>query len=323
MTESTIGVDVSKNELVVALLQNNKVSKNNFQNNKAGFNKFNKWIIKQNAQKSKICMESTGNYSFLLAKFLHDNGYEVYVVNPFSIKSFSLVKLSRNKTDEADAVIIAEYIKVMKAHPFKPSNETSHNIKYMYRCIDDLLKQKTQAKNHLENIKVLPKEVVKVWNKLIKTIDKQICNLEDEIELIIHDNKEILQDYQNLQTIPGISKKTAITILAEIPDVNTFKNARQLAAFAGLTPQQRQSGSSVRGRTTLSKIGSRVIRKAMYWPAIVAKRFNPIIAQFCKNLEKKGKITMVIVGAAMRKMIHIIFGVLKNKTAFNAEIAVI
>jgi len=116
----------------------------------------------------------------------------------------------------------------------------------------------------------------------IKDIEKAIMNL-------IVKSDSLQQDYQNLQTIPGVSKTTAIAVLLEIPNHSSFENARQLAAFAGLTPKQKTSGSSVRGKSRLSKIGSRTLRKALYFPAIVAKKYNPIIKTFCDNLKDKGK----------------------------------
>jgi len=119
-----------------------------------------------------------------------------------------------------------------------------------------------------------------------------------------------------LETIPGVSQKTAVAILAELPDVKTFKSAREAAAFAGLTPTVRQSGTSVRGKGSLSKSGNSQLRKALYMPALVAKRYNPVVKEFCEHLADKGKAKMVVVAAGMRKLLHIIFGVLKNEKPF-------
>lgn len=119
-----------------------------------------------------------------------------------------------------------------------------------------------------------------------------------------------------LETIPGIGRTTARAMLAEIPDIQNFKNARQLAAFAGLNPCQRQSGSSVNGQTRLSKIGSKRLRKTLYMPAIVATRWNPVIENLTNRLLQRGKCKMSALGAAMRKLLHIVFGVLKNQQPF-------
>jgi transposase len=128
------------------------------------------------------------------------------------------------------------------------------------------------------------------------------------------------QDWENLQTIPGIAKTTATAILAQTPDLSSFEDARQLAAYAGLTPSHKTSGTSLKGKSKLSKIGSSALRKAIYFPAIVAKNHNPILKAFAQKLAKKGKHTMVIIGAIMRKLLHIAFAILKHKTTFNPEI---
>ncbi|WP_342272230.1 transposase [Candidatus Tisiphia endosymbiont of Parasteatoda lunata] len=123
-----------------------------------------------------------------------------------------------------------------------------------------------------------------------------------------------------MQTIPGIGKTTAVAILAEAPDLESFSNARQLAAYAGLTPKHKTSGTSVRGKTSISKIGSSNLRKALYFPAIVAKKHNPLFKEFTQKLSSKGKPAKVIIVAIMRKLLHIIFGVVKNKTSFNPNL---
>lgn len=130
------------------------------------------------------------------------------------------------------------------------------------------------------------------------------------------------EHYNNLQSIPGISKITAVAILAEVSDISSFRNARQLAAYAGLTPKHRLSGSSLKGKSRIS-IWSGILRKALYFPAVAAKRHNPIIKPFCDKLNEKGKHTMAIICAAMRKLIHIIYGVLKSKKPFDKNLITI
>ncbi len=126
-----------------------------------------------------------------------------------------------------------------------------------------------------------------------------------------------MESFKLLLTIPGIGKDSAIAILAEIYDISYFKNAKQLAAYAGVTPKNIISGSSVRGKSRLSKIGSKLLRCALFFPGIVTKNHNSIVMAFCKKLKDRGKHNMAIVGAAIRKLLHIIFGVLKSKSAFN------
>ncbi len=120
-----------------------------------------------------------------------------------------------------------------------------------------------------------------------------------------------------LVSIPGIADTTAAAILAELLDVTQFAGARQVAAFAGLVPRIRQSGSSVRGHSSLSKIGSSRLRKCLYFPAMVALRFNPAVRDMGARLSAGGKSKLVIIGAAMRKLLQIAFGVLKSGRPFD------
>ena len=148
-----------------------------------------------------------------------------------------------------------------------------------------------------------------------------IKDLEKQLDDHIKNHPDLEKKVTLLQTIPGIGKPTARILLAEIPDIRNFKDARQLAAFAGLTPCQRQSGSSVNGKSRLSKIGSARLRKALYFPAIVARKHNPIIGHFFNTLLQRGKCKMSAIGAAMRKLLHLVFGVLKNESPFEHKIA--
>ena len=157
--------------------------------------------------------------------------------------------------------------------------------------------------NQLEKKSRQSEFVTKTWEELASKIEEKIKDLHDEVDVLLDKNESLKKAYNNLQKVPEIGKITAVTLLAEIPDINAFKNARQLTAYAGLTPSQRFSGSSVKGKSRLSKLGARRLRKAMFFPALVAKKYNEPIKKFCKNLEKKGKHIFCIVGAAMRKLI--------------------
>lgn len=320
MSNTSLGIDVSKLELSVALLQDKKVIKAKFPNKTAGFKKLDQWLKTKKVVDIKVCMEATGYYSVGAANFLHEQGYSVYVVNPFCIKSFANSKLSRNKTDEADAVLIAEYIEANKARAYKPCSEVNNKLRAFDKALESFKLQRAQAKNQLSNADYLPKALVKHWQDTIKHFDKHIKKLEATMNDLVESDKSLLEDYKNLQTIPGVSKTTAMTIVALVPDISTFSNARQLAAYAGLTPRHRSSGTSVRGKTRLSKIGSGRLRKALFFPAMSAKRHNSVVKDFSDKLLLRSKSHMVVIGAAMRKIMHIIFALLKHKCPFNPDI---
>lgn len=314
MNKIILGVDISKKHFDVSLFMSNKHKK--FSNNKTGFQLLEDWIAKytpecQDSGKIHVYLESTGFYGEELAEFLYKKGYKVSIVNPSCIKSYARSKLSRHKTDKIDAQLIAEYCDKYNPDLWKPLPAETKELRELARCIDNLKLQHNQITNQLEKKSRQSEFVTKTWKELSRKVEEKIRELYKKIDALLDKNNSLNKACNDLQTIPGIGKTTAIILLAEIPDVNGFKNARQLAAYAGLTPSQRFSGSSVKG-----KPGAKRLRKAMFFPALVAKRHNSVIKDFCKNLEKKGKHAFCIVGAAMRKLLHIVFAVLKNKETF-------
>ena len=320
MNEGILGIDVSKKDLSIALLLKTSYKKCKIANTREGFISLSKWLQAQGMTKVKACMEATGSYGEKLAEYLYEQGHQVHSVNPACIKAFARSKLNRHKTDEVDAHLIAEYASKNELRAYKPKDPSLKELRSLYRCLQNLKEQYTQVSNFLENKDCLPKSVEKVYQNLLKHIEKQIDTVNVAMDQVISSKESLSQDCRNLQSIPGIGKITAIAILAEIPELSSLENARQLAAYAGLTPSHRTSGTSLKGRSCLSKIGSSSLRKALYFPAIAAKNHNPLLQSFAKKLEKKGKHTMVIIGAIMRKLLHICFGVLKYKTVFNPQI---
>lgn len=155
-------------------------------------------------------------------------------------------------------------------------------------------------------------------------IHKHLKYLEQDIQAtkqLIHDHFDqhpgLKQERDLLTRIPGIGETTAAVVLAEIQSVNNFASAKQLAAYIGLSPSEYTSGSSVRGKTQLSRTGSSRLRKALYLPAVVAKNHNPLIRAFCERLRLRGQAKMQVIAAAMRKLVHIIYGVLKSNRPFD------
>jgi len=321
MEKSILGIDVSKKELVVVLLVKDKKKSSEFSNDSQGYQQLHKWIeARIGSSELLACAEATGHYSAGIARYLYASGYAVSVVNPYCIKAYANSKLARHKNDKVDAGIIAEYARVHTIELYKAIDPAMEQIRYLYRCMDDLKNMRIQVQNHLEGKEYLPEFVNAAWVHMLEEIDKKIINIEEEISHRIKIVNGLEKKYKLLQTIPGISKTTALAILAELPAIESFKNARQLAAYIGITPKHRQSGTSLKGRSRISKIGSSKLRKALYFPAIVAKNHNPVIKLFCDNLKRKGKHTMAIICAAMRKLIHIIYGVLKNQESFKYEV---
>ena len=264
-------------------------------------------------------MEATGGYESRLAQYLYDNNFKVSVINPARIKGFSMSKLSRVKTDKADSELIAQFCQAMQPDLWKPTPLNIQELQQWVRRLDSLIANKNQENNRLDGAS----EVVAInISTHIEFLDKQIQEVEELISNNIKGHQDLNDKSKLLNSIPGIGEKTIAIILAFLT-VENFDSAKQVVAFVGLNPKPKQSGSSVLGAGRISKTGDADLRKAFYMPAIVSLRFNPIIKGFAERLSSVGKAKMIVVIAAMRKLLHIIYGVLKNKTPFNKNVKTI
>jgi transposase len=311
-----VGVDIAKMKFNVALSIKGKWIESTFENAHSGHEKFTSWLQKH-TQDSFVCLESTGPYGERLSEFLHDNQIKVSVVNPMKIKHYAKSMLSRNKNDQVDARVIALYAEKMRPATFVPKSNEQKLVREWVQLIDTLSGQKRQLENQLESVQ--SKAVEKEIKNSINQLERKIAKIEFSLNENIKNNEQSNANKQRLLTITGIGEKTANQIIAYLPRVSEFKNAKQLAAYIGVTPRQYQSGKYT-GKTRLSKYGNSRLRKALYMPALVAKNTNPHLREFCERLEKNGLKPKQIICAVMRKLIHIIFGMLKHQQNFNPNL---
>lgn len=322
MSKIIIGVDISKQKFDAALVlgesHKRKYQTKTFDNTPEGFKEFVAWCKEVKGDTYHAVMEATGRYGEDLAHFLYAFGCDVSVVNPAQINYYSKSLLRRAKTDKVDSKLIAEFACNQTLSLWKPLSENMCAFKEIVRCIEDFKADKTQTGNRLEASKDLTvKETLK---KRVTHIEEQIETLQQELKNLSEKDFVIAKTISLLVSIPGIGETTAWNLLAELPDLKTFENAKQLAAFAGLNPSIRTSGTSVKGRGGLSRIGSKTLRKALYFPALSLMRSTKIKTSFnslTERLRKKGKKGMIIVGAVMHKLIRTIFCVLKKQEFFQ------
>ena len=316
MSEAILGIDVSKKKLDVALIFDAMTLKKKFDNTPKGFKLIGGWLMSLHIERVHACLESTGTYGEAVAEFLHEKGHRVSVVNPFRIKAYANTDLKRNKTDPADAYLIADFCRVKKPDEWHPLPPEVKHLQALTRRIEALDQMLNAEKNRLE---VAPPKVRPSVKRIIRTLETEIRNIQRVIKEHIDDNPDMKEQNDLLLTIPGIGQTTSQLLLGEV-DFRRFDSARAVAAQAGLTPRKDQSGTSL-NRTRLSKVGNARIRKALYFPALTALKYNQTIKQFASRLSQKGKVPMEVICAAMRKLLHIAFGVLKNKTPFVPNLA--
>ena len=186
-------------------------------------------------------------------------------------------------------------------------------MRALVRRADSLIEMMTQEKNRLGTAH---ESVIPLIQEHIDYLEKENEKVQDQIADLMDRNPDLKRKRNLLASIPGIGKTTIATLLAELDDLEKFRHVRELVAFIGLAPKETLSGSSIKGKPRLCKIGHARLRKALYMPALVSIRYNLMMA-FYQRLREKGKNGKVIVCAMMRKLVHLIFGVLKSGKMFD------
>jgi len=309
-----LGIDVAKNKFDVALYRNGKYKGKSFHNKLPGFDALVAWLKKHEATSVHACMEATGAYGDALARFLFDAGCTVSVVNPSRIKAYGESELLRTKNDKTDAKLIARFCEAHKPVAWKPDPPEIEHLRMLGRRRDALIGMKVQEINRLGGSDVAVNESVQ---KVIAFLDAEIEQISAAIKEHISKHDGLRKKQQLLKSIPGVGDVTAEAILSETNGFEGFGTVEQVVAFMGLSPKEHSSGSSVKGKSKLCKIGNARLRKVLYMPALSAIQCNPCVAALYKRLKAKSKNGMIIACACMKKLVHIIYGVIKNGKPFN------
>lgn len=317
--DASLGIDIAKAKFVVALLTaEGKVRHKTCANTAAGFRDLAAWLQRQQVSTVHACLEATGTYGDALATWLHDAGHVVSVMNPAIIHAFARTQLARSKTDRVDAELIARFTATQRPPAWTPPAPEIRALQALVRRLDALHGMRTQELNRLA-AGVSVTEVRASIAAVVAHLDAQIAQVQQLIRDQLDRHPGLRAQRELLTTIPGIGEATAAVLIAELFD-KPYASARHAAAFAGLVPRIVESGT-LRGRSRLSKIGPGRLRKALYLPAVAALRCNPTIGAVRTRLQAAGKPPMVIIGAAMRKLIHLAFGVLKSGKAYQPTCA--
>jgi len=311
-----LGIDISKDSFDVALLSADQRWRGQFSNDAPGFVKLARWLKKRRVDELHACMEATNRYWEALALFLTDEGHQVSVVNPKLIKRHAEATMQRNKTDAQDALTIADYCAKQQPDLWKPPSAAQRELKVMARHLQ-ALKADRQRERNRQKSGLSSAPVLEAIERHIAFLEDQIAELEERIQDHIDQHPDLKRDKELLQSIPGVGPIVAATFLAEVPHVANFAQARQVAAYAGLTPGEHHSGSSIHRPGKLVKWGNAHLRTVFYMPALSAHLHNTIVRNLKERLEARGKSKMTVIVAAMRKLLHLCYGVLKTRKPFQ------
>jgi transposase len=317
-----VGIDVSKLKLDVALLFNGKVRSKVLDNSSAGHKNLLEWLGKSKApmETMHICMEATGVYYEALALALHQAGLNVSVVNPSCIKGFGQGENIRNKNDAIDAGLIARYCAAMTPTSWAPPPIEQRQLRAWSLRVQALKDIRQQEENRLEAATVTcMAEVAAHITTHIKWLDTEIKKLEKDIDDHIDRHPGLKHDAALLSSIPGLGATTVAKVLGHLGDIRRFKSAKALSAFLGVTPKQRSSGTSVKGRTMISRTGNTSLRAALFMPSLVARKHNPLLNQFAERMLATGMSKKAVICAVMHKLTHLIYGVIRTGKPFDAN----
>ncbi len=265
-------------------------------------------------------MEATGPYSEACATALADAGWIVSVVNPARVKGFAQGELLRNKTDQADASLLARFCAKLEPEPWLPAPPEVRQLRALVDRLQVLKDMQQQELNRLEahagnaTLEASIRDHV-AW------LERCAAALQAEIDDHIDGHPRLREDAALLASIPGLGQVTTPKVLAFLGDVRRFKDAKALSAFIGVTPRLKESGSSVRGRSMLSRAGHADMRRALYMPALVASRHNPAVKAFGDRLRNAGMAPKAVIGACMHKLAMLIYGVLRSGVPFDPRLA--
>ena len=285
-----------------------------FKNSLIGFKKF----IKLLDFNSHCVMEATGYYHYKLAYYLQESGIKLSVENPLSVKRFIQMKLSKIKTDKSDSKLICEYAKQVELKLWQGNSKHQLECLQMTRLLTTYTKQSTMLKNKIHGEKVLgvpSKSVISSLKQSLKYLEKQIKTLESKLIILVkQEHQEVLT---SLKSIPGIGDKTAIMLVVLTDGFERFTSAKELCSYAGLTPIIKQSGSSVKGRPRISKIGNQKLRNLLFMCSFNACKYNKACKALYDRIVAKGKSKKLALIAVCNKLLKQAFAIAKSGLIYD------
>lgn len=311
------GIDCSKDYFDIAVLREGRTAyQGRFDNNMQGFESMLGHVGGTHA-----CMEATGPYSFQLARFLHGRGIRVSVVNPLSVRRFSQMRMSRAKTDRKDALLIAEFTAMTSPREWTPPKEEILRIRNLETYVNGLKARRQMLGNQLHALDAsgtLDGNLREEIESELQGHDQRIAGKEAEISSLIEGNYGDLS--KNLRSIPGIGPRSAALLIILTDGFGMFESYKQALSYFGLAPRIYDSGTSVKGKAHICKMGMGAARKVLYMAAVSAIKCNQACRALYERLREKGKPYKVALIAAVNKLVKQAFAIAKSGKPYSVPI---
>ncbi len=305
------GVDISKDVFDVFSV---KSGHKQFKNEEKGFTIFLKFLEKG----SLVVMEATGYYHYRLAQYLYKQGVLVSVVNPLSVKRFIQMKLAKVKTDKSDAKAICEYGQMNEVPLYTALTDVQSECLQLFRLLDNYLKKRTATKNKLhgeETLGIPSKYVYRSLKRDLKHLKKEVTGIEKRLLELVRQEQQ--HQLTLLKSIPGMGVKTALFLIVVTDGFSKFERASQLCSYVGITPTIRESGSSVRGRSRISKVGNKKLRNLLFLCAFSACKHNKGCREIYERIVNKGKSKKLALIAVSNKLLKQAFAIAKSGLPYD------
>lgn len=314
-TTPILGIDVALRTFAVALwIDSARCAQAQFPNDARGFRQLGRWLHQHFAGPLRAALEPTNTYGEALARWLHAAGHQVFLLNPERVACFARTLGQRNKTDPADAVTIARFLVVREdLTPWQPPSPAQQALRSLTRTRQQLLDQSLLLRNQLRTADAQARRHLLA---ILRPLVRQLAVILAEIRTHLAAHPDLGEQVRRLMTCKGIGLVTAAVTIAELPPVTPQTDPRAVCAWTGLTPQRWQSGGTERP-ARLSRKGNAYLRQALFMPALVAKRHNPLLRAFAERLAAQGKRPGAILGAVSHKLLRIMVGLLRHGTDFD------
>lgn len=313
---ASLGIDIAQRTFAAALWLGaaQRLIKAQFANCPSGFRQLERWLKTHGTGPLRVGLESTNTYAEALAAWLHAHQHQVFLLNPERTAHYARTLGQRNKTDPADAATIAQFVaRHEDLTPWQPLPAEHKHLRSLTRVRHQLVLTHTQLRQQLATADAAARPHLRAACAALRS---QLRTVAKAIAAHLKSHPGLAEQVRRCRTLKGIGLLTAAIVVAELPPITAESDPRALCAWAGLTPRRWQSGQT-EGRARLSRKGNAHLRLALYMPALVAKRFNPLLRAFAARLAANGKSTPAILGALSHKMLRILIGLLRSHTDFD------